>query len=273
MSGSFFRVVLGVIVAAWALDAVAQDRAVFNDMAATEPHADYASESFSPSNDALAYVADPTESYVVEGSPDDESEPPRPARSAQQSSPSCRAYFPAGAAGDRSGTLCEQTDGSLRIVAAPTFTGASGAMAAPRSSQYCREYQQVVSAAGRPAVAYGRACRQADGSWQIVTPPVMAEAPARERNQAWSNVPAFESPETDRRAYAADSFAPSYQQRPQTRTAAPQRVSPPRAYSPSYWTYDNRLRLPDFYFGNLFWWLPRAQHDNGKHKGRDRYDD
>ncbi|MHB1203919.1 MAG: hypothetical protein ACYCZX_00005, partial [Rhodospirillaceae bacterium] len=210
---------------------------------------------------------------------------PQSARTVQQSSPSCRAYFPAGAAGDRSGTLCEQTDGSLRIVAAPAFTGASGAMAAPRSSQYCREYQQQVSAAGRPRVAYGKACRQSDGSWQIVTQPVLAEAPVDDRAQAWSDVPAFESGETDHRAYAADSFAPAYQ-RPQTpaRTVvAPQRVSPSRAYSPpyrtpGYQTYDGRLRLPEFYFGNLFWWLPRGKHDNGKHDngrhgGRDRYDD
>ena len=184
MSGSVFRVVLGVLVAAWALDAAAQDRGVFSDNATAESR-----ESFSASNDALAYVADPTESYVVEGSSADESEPPQPARTAQQSSPSCRAYFPAGVAGDRSGTLCEQNDGSLRIVAAPAFSDTTRADA-PRSTQYCREYQQVVSAHGRPGVAYGKACRQADGSWQIVTPPVMAEAAAREPTQAWNDMPA-----------------------------------------------------------------------------------
>ncbi len=32
----------------------------------------------------------------------------------------------------------------------------------------CREYQQTVTIGGRTETAYGRACRQADGSWKIV---------------------------------------------------------------------------------------------------------
>ena len=34
--------------------------------------------------------------------------------------------------------------------------------------QYCREYQQSVSVGGETQQAYGRACRQPDGSWKIV---------------------------------------------------------------------------------------------------------
>ena len=34
--------------------------------------------------------------------------------------------------------------------------------------QNCREYQQTVTIGGRTESAYGRACRQADGSWKIV---------------------------------------------------------------------------------------------------------
>ena len=34
--------------------------------------------------------------------------------------------------------------------------------------RYCREYQQTVYIGGRPEKAYGTACRQPDGSWQIV---------------------------------------------------------------------------------------------------------
>lgn len=33
---------------------------------------------------------------------------------------------------------------------------------------YCREYQHTVYIGGKPQEAYGRACRQPDGSWQIV---------------------------------------------------------------------------------------------------------
>jgi surface antigen len=35
--------------------------------------------------------------------------------------------------------------------------------------QYCREYSHTVYVGGQPQRAYGTACRQADGSWQIVS--------------------------------------------------------------------------------------------------------
>ena len=34
---------------------------------------------------------------------------------------------------------------------------------------YCREFQQTVTVGGRTEEAYGTACRQADGSWKIVS--------------------------------------------------------------------------------------------------------
>lgn len=36
------------------------------------------------------------------------------------------------------------------------------------SGQYCREFQQTVDIGGQKQQAYGTACRQPDGSWQIV---------------------------------------------------------------------------------------------------------
>ena len=33
---------------------------------------------------------------------------------------------------------------------------------------YCREYQQTVTVAGQTEEAYGTACRQPDGAWQVV---------------------------------------------------------------------------------------------------------
>ena len=36
------------------------------------------------------------------------------------------------------------------------------------SGQYCREYQQTVIIGGKEQNAYGKACRQPDGSWKIV---------------------------------------------------------------------------------------------------------
>jgi len=35
------------------------------------------------------------------------------------------------------------------------------------AGQYCREYQQTVTIDGKTEQAYGRACRQQDGSWKI----------------------------------------------------------------------------------------------------------
>lgn len=38
-----------------------------------------------------------------------------------------------------------------------------------QSGRYCREYQQTVNVGGRQQSAYGTACRQPDGSWEIVS--------------------------------------------------------------------------------------------------------
>jgi surface antigen len=35
------------------------------------------------------------------------------------------------------------------------------------AGQYCREYQQTITVGGQTEQAYGTACRQPDGSWQI----------------------------------------------------------------------------------------------------------
>jgi len=36
------------------------------------------------------------------------------------------------------------------------------------SGEYCREYEQTIIVGGQTEKAYGRACRQPDGSWKIV---------------------------------------------------------------------------------------------------------
>jgi surface antigen len=38
------------------------------------------------------------------------------------------------------------------------------------SGRYCREYQTTVTVNGQQQQAYGTACRQPDGSWQVVQP-------------------------------------------------------------------------------------------------------
>lgn len=37
-----------------------------------------------------------------------------------------------------------------------------------RTGAYCREYQQTITVGGKTEAAYGKACRQPDGTWKIV---------------------------------------------------------------------------------------------------------
>jgi surface antigen len=51
-------------------------------------------------------------------------------------------------------------------------TGNSGSITPVKTyqlanGQYCREYKQTISIGGEQHQAYGTACRQADGTWQI----------------------------------------------------------------------------------------------------------
>ncbi len=52
------------------------------------------------------------------------------------------------------------TGNSGSVTPQPAYTDTAG--------QYCREYQQTVTIAGKQETAYGTACRQPDGSWKIV---------------------------------------------------------------------------------------------------------
>lgn len=36
------------------------------------------------------------------------------------------------------------------------------------AGQYCREYSQTINVGGKSENAYGKACRQPDGSWQVI---------------------------------------------------------------------------------------------------------
>lgn len=53
-------------------------------------------------------------------------------------------------------------------------TGNSGSVTPVRTfqannGQYCREYEQSVTIGGKPQKSYGTACRQPDGTWQLVS--------------------------------------------------------------------------------------------------------
>ena len=282
MSGLFFRVVLSAAIAAWALDAAAQDRAPFSESAPYDAPSDYSSEHASPptSDSYDSYVADPGESYVVEGpdfsEPESRSESPvapLAARESRESAPACREYYPVGAAGDRSGTLCEQADGSLRIITAPSEPPRRTYAALEAPSQYCREYQQTIMDDGYPRIAYGKACWQRDGSWQIVSAPALTTTPdGGERADPRSRPSSYAAlPQWNTRGNTPTSALPAQPERRAYAEAYQPRPTPRRTPAPTYRPYESRI-LPEFYFGNLFGWIPRAKHDNGKHKGRDKYD-
>jgi hypothetical protein len=264
VSGVFFRFVLSAAVAAWALDAAAQDRSTFSDTDYESP-ATYSSERAAPPipESYDSYVADPSESYVTEGDDFSEPEAPRESHAQRDSEPACREYYPVGAAGDRSGTLCEQPDGSLRIVTAPAEPPRRNTAALDAPSQYCREYQQTIMDDGSPRTAYGKACWQRDGSWQIVSAPALAAVPD-ERATVRSRASSYAPPK------GWNTPASALPAQPQRRAYAD---ATPTRRPPTYRQSESRLKLPEFYFGNLFGWIPDARHDNGKHKGRDRYED
>ncbi len=69
-------------------------------------------------------------------------------------------------------TLERQPTGTTSAWSNPD-SGNSGTVTPTRTYQtangsFCREYQQTVTIGGETQDAYGRACRQADGSWRIV---------------------------------------------------------------------------------------------------------
>jgi hypothetical protein len=52
----------------------------------------------------------------------------------------------------------------------------------------CREYSVPITVGGKEETAYGKACRQADGTWQIAQPPTTAEGAANPPSVVQSTV-------------------------------------------------------------------------------------
>lgn len=59
----------------------------------------------------------------------------------------------------------------------PVVAPASEAAAPAPATQNCREFQNTVIVGGKPQQAYGTTCQQADGSWQISSPPETSPPP------------------------------------------------------------------------------------------------
>jgi len=167
-----------------------------------------------------SYTADPSESYVAEPA-DDERDPRPPARTEQQSEEYEQAFSgePAAAASrchefqqnvfvrgesvPAEGKVCQQSDGSWRLVSEPTR--AAGTRTA-RSFGICREYEQNVVVNDRSRTARGKACQREDGSWRIVTAPSLASRATAARvrpDYGDDGEPTFEFDREDARSWRA----------------------------------------------------------------------
>lgn len=70
---------------------------------------------------------------------------------------------------------------ALAAVATLLAAGAASAQYVPATYQepYCREFTKVVNVGGQAQSAYGQACRQPDGSWQIVSDDIPTTQPVQ----------------------------------------------------------------------------------------------
>lgn len=70
---------------------------------------------------------------------------------------------------------------ALAAVATLLAAGAASAQYIPATYQepYCREFTKVVTIGGRAQNAYGQACQQADGSWEIVSDDIPTNQPVQ----------------------------------------------------------------------------------------------
>ena len=175
-----------------------------------------------------SYTADPAESYVVEMSGDQADEGGGSVSSYESQSaaraPECRAYYPAviGSARSSTGTICEQSDGSLRMVNAP-----SGDLRTDEQLVgYCREYQQAVDGDNDVRTAHGTVCWQSEGSWRVVRPATQTFADAP--REIFESTYAAREPERD-----YESFAPRT-----SRPAIVEEYREPETY------YEPRRRMP-----------------------------
>jgi|GEM_PF-2122688 len=132
------------------------------------------------------------------------------------------------------------TGSSGSAVPVKTFQNAYG--------QPCREFQQTIIIAGQQQEGYGTACRQPDGSWQIVAP-----------NQAGGTA----ASSTGGRAYTSE-----------TRVYNQYYTEPyPVAYAPAYPPvryYDPWYGYPAYYpwpFSLSFGYVYYGGHSNGGHGG------
>lgn len=65
----------------------------------------------------------------------------------------------------------------LSALGAAFIASTASAQYASGTAPYCREFTQVVDIGGRAESAYGTACMQPDGSWQIVSDDIPSTQP------------------------------------------------------------------------------------------------
>jgi surface antigen len=129
-------------------------------------------------------------------------------------------------------TACRQSDGASRFVAS-FLAGGPG-------HRHCRAYEQDILDADRTVVAYGTACEEPDGSWQIVSAPAFGRGVAIDQDDhVRGRAPSDASRETyaqePSEREAGEEGAPLYREAPY----------PPRSYHVSPLQYAPEPRFED----------------------------
>lgn len=156
---------------------------------------------------------------------------------------------------------------AFAALAATLVAGAASAQYVPATYQqpYCREFTKVVTIGGQAQSAYGQACRQPDGSWQIVSDDIPSNQPVTYYPE--SNYVAYQPP-----VYAAP--APYYAPQPVYYTEP----SPVFSLSFNSWSPNRTRYYNDHGHGWRDWDRGPRGHDRdhgdhgpGRGRGHDRH--
>lgn len=155
---------------------------------------------------------------------------------------------------------------ALAAVASMLVAGAASAQYVPATYQqpYCREFTKVVNVGGQAQSAYGQACRQPDGSWEIVSDDIPTNQPVQYYPQ--DNYVAYQ-PAPQPVAYypPAPYYEPTYYRPPAAFSFSFSNWSPRRSHHAHGYGHGGRDRGRDWDRGR-----GNGRHDgNGRGRGRD----
>lgn len=150
---------------------------------------------------------------------------------------------------------------ALAALATMLAAGTASAQYTPATYQepYCREFTKVVNVGGQAQNAYGQACRQPDGSWQIVSDDIPSSQPVQYYPQ--DNYVAYQPP-----VQPVQYYEPTYYQAPTMFSLSFNSWNPNRTRY--YNNHGHGWRDHDRDRGNGNW----GRGNNGRSNGNGRHD-